>query len=1128
MDKGIQSVRDNIASFKRKYYLNLSIRGALLSLTILLLYFLLAALAEHLLWLSSGARMVLFSSFFLVAAFCVLRFLREPLAFWLANRGMDEQQSARVIGQHFTSIGDRLLNVLQLSSRSEATLLAQAGIAQKAQQFQHVPFEQAVDLRGNVRYLRMLTWPFVLLLVLLLVNQQIITDSTQRIVQFNQQFSPQAPFQFVIQNEALRAYYQEDFTLSVSTEGSAWPEAVYIVRDNQRWKMETVEAGVFRHTFEKVQTEMTFQLEGSGFFSAPYTLQLINRPELLRQNITLTFPRYLNQKNTTVSNAGNLEVPEGTVINWKISTAYAERAQIEFASSPGQLTPLQRPDVQSFEFGKEFRNPDTYTLHLENNDSQNKDRITYPIAVIKDQHPQISLQHLRDSVLFKTLYLAGNASDDHGLTALQIHYEVVRKGQTKAGRPISIGIQKAAQQNFFYEWRLDSLRLAPGDQVSYYVQVWDNDGVNGRKSARTASYVLSIPSEEALRADIVRAQNQTENKIDQSLQRARQLQDAMEEAQQKLKGKQSLTWQDKKMLEELIRQREKLQESIAELQKENKTLKEKRASFQEENERIREKSQKIQELMDQLLDEETKKLFEEMEKLLQENNDPAQLQKMLDKMNRKEINLEKELERTLELFKQLQYDHKLDEAIQSLQKQTEAQKELLEKTNELAGDKSSKNNEDKSAPEKADSPPNKNKDAPGDGKDASEEKPTAQELAQEQERLKNEFDAFQEQLNALEKMGQELGEQPPTIDEQEKQAVEDAQEKSQQNLEENKPAKAREQQQKSIQKMEQMQQQLNAMQNSMEMEMNTENMESLRQILHGLIKLSFDQEALMKDFAGVQQSDPKYVGLSQQQLKIKDDAKVLEDSLLALAKRDPFMGSVVTKEVGALNEHIDKSVEQIKERRRNNASTEMQFAMTSINNLALMLNDHFDMMMNMMANAKPGKGKKQKGKQPNLSQLQMQLNQQMEQLKNGGKAGRELSEELARMAAEQERIRRALQEMEQQLKEQGGKLPGDLPGKMEQTEMDLVNKQLTEQTLRRQQEIMTRLLEAEKSMREQDMDNERKGETAKDYDKELPRAFQEYLRLKEKEVELLKTMPPKLYPYYKKEVNKYFERIGNE
>jgi hypothetical protein len=36
------------------------------------------------------------------------------------------------------------------------------------------------------------------------------------------------------------------------------------------------------------------------------------------------------------------------------------------------------------------------------------------------------------------------------------------------------------------------------------------------------------------------------------------------------------------------------------------------------------------------------------------------------------------------------------------------------------------------------------------------------------------------------------------------------------------------------------------------------------------------------------------------------------------------------------------------------------------------------------------------------------------------------------------------------------------------------------------------------------------------------------LLLKEKEVELLKTVPPRLYPYYKKEVGEYFKRMGKQ
>ena len=186
------------------------------------------------------------------------------------------------------------------------------------------------------------------------------------------------------------------------------------------------------------------------------------------------------------------------------------------------------------------------------------------------------------------------------------------------------------------------------------------------------------------------------------------------------------------------------------------------------------------------------------------------------------------------------------------------------------------------------------------------------------------------------------------------------------------------------------------MQSGMEMEMSMENLESLRQILHGLIKLSFDQEGIMTDFVPIQQTDPKYIQLSQNQLKIKDDAKVLEDSLLALGKRDPMLGSVVTREVGDLNDHIDKSMENIRERRKGNASSEMQLSMTSINNLALLLNDHFDMLMDAMANAKPGSGKKKKkGQQQSLGEIQQKLNNQIEQIKKGGQSGRQLSEELS-------------------------------------------------------------------------------------------------------------------------------------
>ncbi|CAN5173584.1 hypothetical protein BH09BAC3_BH09BAC3_00200 [soil metagenome] len=1158
MGSQVKVVDEKIASFRKKYYLNLFLRGTILSLSLLLGYFLLASLIEYNLWLGKGIRLSLFILFFGIAGYCIFHFLRQPLLWWLSGSGIGREQSAKIIGQYFPAIEDRLLNFLQLSLVSEnRSALLEASLEQKASAFEPFSFSSVIDLSDNKRYLKYLAIPLLLVIGIFIINQRIFTQSADRIIHFNQEFAPQAPFEFIIENEQLIAFPNEDFTLHVTLSGEAIPDAGYLIVNQQRLKMETPKAGEFTYTFEKLQEDFSFQVEAAGFYSKNFTLKIVTRPELLKLKVQLQFPRYIGRPNQELLNTGNLEIPEGTSIKWLISAANTENASISFLSGKGPES-MEQPDKQVFEYKKSFFSPDEYSVVLKNDNSDSKDRIAYRIDVIKDQYPSIVVDHLRDSVLFKSIVLAGNIQDDYGITQLDLHYELSGAGKNDISGTIPMAINRGqSQQGFFYNWQLDSLHLNAGDRLSYYLEVWDNDGVHGRKSMKSSAYQFELPQAEEFKADIKRSQSSTENELEKSLTKAKSLKDAIQEAEQKLKGKQSLEWQDKKMLENLIQQKKSLDQTINQLQQENKLLEEKKNSFSEQNDRIREKAEQIQKLMNELLNDETKKLFEELEKMLKENQDPSQIQKMLDKMDRQEINIEKELERTLELFKQLQFDYKLDQAIQEIKEQKEKQEEILEKTQELAGEKK-QGKDNKSEDSKKDNPKDKedsqkdskdsngqkdskdqkdqktgskdDKDGKNDGQDGKEnESPTNESLAEQQEKLSEEAENFKKTVEELSKLSKELNESGDTPQEEEINEMKEQQKESKESLQQGNPKKATTPQKKAAQKMQRMQQQLEGMQNSMEMEVDQENLESLRQIIHGLIKLSFDQESLIKDFNSIQQSDPKYIQLSQNQLKIKDDSKVLQDSLLALAKKDAFMGNIVTREIGELNGHLDKAVDNIKERKKSNASTDMQFSMTSINNLALMLDDHLDMLMEMMANAMPSPGKSKKKGQKSLGEMQQKLNQDIEKIKNSGKSGRQLSEELAKMAAEQERIRRALQDMQEKLKQEGGKVGGgDLPGKMEQTELDLVNKQLTEQTIRRQKDILTRLLESEKSMREQEMDEERKGEAAKDYQKEIPKAFEEYLRLKEKEVELLKTMPPKLYPYYKKEVNEYFKRLGNQ
>ncbi len=1117
---GFNSVQQNIAAFTRKYYWNLAIRGTLLSLTILLGYFLLIALLESALWMPGSARLLLVIFFFGIAAYCIARFLREPLRWWVQKQGLSTEQSAQIIGSRFPTIGDRLLNVLQLHQRPQSSALWAASINQKSQQFEGIPFDQAIDLRDNLVYVKALSIPILLLLVVLVFNRQLLTQSTYRIVRFQEEFSPTAPFQFTVDETQLTAFFNEDFRLRATLSGNSLPEALYVVSNGQRFKMTPV-AGAYEYVFERVQAGFPFQLEGSGFLSKRFELKIIHRPELLRLRAQFEFPRYLGLLPVTRYNAGNLEVPEGTRVTWVVEATNTTKATMHFASEE-QPQDMPLVDEQTFRFSKSLRQPDEYEVLLGNDRARNKDALRYSINVIKDEFPTITIQQQKDSTLFRTLWLGGYASDDHGISEAVVRFRIFRGQREETGSfPLPVN-NNLPEQRIFHTWALDSLNLKPGDQLSYAVHVWDNDGVNGRKSAQSATFRLELPSQEALEKAIDRGTQNTQDKLQQGVKKSEEIKRGLEEAIQKLKGKQSLDWQDKQMLQQLIEQRKQLDQQLEQLRKDARELEEKKDQFTEESERLQEKSEEVQKRIDDLMDEEQRKLLEELEKLLKDDAPSQQLMKLLEQMQRKERDFKKEMERAQELYKQLQYEYKLEQTTNQLQNEIEAQERLLQQTEALTKEEKNRGNENKNNT----TAPNEEKGNESKAESKNEDSPA--ELANQQAERKAATEALKKEMEKLEEMGKEVEDPAELPNEEQMNDIANDQQKSQESLEQGKPQKSAQQQKQAVEKMKQMKNQMEGALSNMQMEMDMANLESLRQIIHGLVKLSFDQENITKEFLPIQQTDPAYVELSQRQLKLKDDAKVLEDSLLALSKRDANMNAFVTKEVGKLNDHVDKAVEYVRDRKKGNAGSEMQFAMTSINNLALLLNDHFDAMMQMMQNAMmmPGKGKSKGQKQQGLGDRQRELNRRTEEIMKNGKPGRAMSEELARLAMEQENIRRMLQEMQESLKKNGQKPGGDLPSKMEENELDLVNKRLTNQLLQRQREILTRLLETEKSLREQNMDEERKGETAKEYENALPRSFEQYLRLKEKELELLKTVPPKLYPYYKREVNEYFKRLG--
>ena len=352
----------------------------------------------------------------------------------------------------------------------------------------------------------------------------------------------------------------------------------------------------------------------------------------------------------------------------------------------------------------------------------------------------------------------------------------------------------------------------------------------------------------------------------------------------------------------------------------------------------------------------------------------------------------------------------------------------------------------------------------------------------------------------------------------------------------------------------------------MQEEQEGEDMQAVRQILENLLQVSFAQEDLAKEVQQTKINNPRYTKLAQKQKQLQDDSRMIEDSLLALSKRNPKVSAEINREISSVQMNMQKAINAFEERNTPEAQLRGQNTMTSINNLALMLNESLDKMQSEMKAKKgqsksgggkckkPGSGQGDKPSLANMRKMQEQLNKQIEQMKkaleqgkqSGGKKPGEkpgsqkggnnpygtvpgTSESLAKMAAEQEAIRKAVQEAMQKMMKNGGNQPGgDLLNKMEETETDLVNKQITQQTIARQQEILTKLLESEKAQREQEEDEKRKSNEAKQQDYANPALFLEYQKLKEQETELLKTMPPTLTPFYRGKVNQYFNSFAKE
>jgi len=1117
MKDNYQLLIEKLDAFIRKYYKNQLIRGTIYVVALALAFYLVVIALESIGHFNTGFRTALFYSFVAGNLLILGRFIIIPLVhLYRIGKIISHEQAASIIGSHFSEVKDKLLNVLQLKMSAGTSIsdtgfeLVAASINQKAEELKPVTFSAAINFGDNRKFVRFALIPLMVLVVLFFTAPSLIKDSTKRLIEHGTYFEKPAPFVFEVLNKDLKTVQQQDYQLDVRLKGDEVPQEAYVEIDHNQFKLDKENMVSFHHVFRNVQKNISFRLFADGFYSKEYLLEAMPNPLLMNFEISLEYPGYLKRPNEKMLNTGDLVIPAGTRVNWKFNTQNTDVLKLGFADS---IVALKKSGDNTFVFSKRFSKNDSYSVSTSNSFLKSKDSIRYSVSVIPDLYPSIAVEQQTDSFSTHRTFFKGLVKDDYGFSKLTFNYRYLKSNgddstESKKGKQFAevMGVNKnATQDQFFYNWDVSNINVAAGDEIEYYFEVTDNDGLTGGKSTRSQSQVFKAPSLKEIAESTSKNNESIKNDLKESIANAKQLQKDVSELSKKLLDKKEMSWEDKKKAEDLLKREKDLERRLEDVKNKNLQNNEKKSEYKPVDQEMLDKQQQLEALMDKLMTPEMKKMMEELQRLM-EQLDKNKLQEQLSQMKFDNKDMQKELERALELFKQMEVEQKLQDNIDKLN-------DLAKKEDEL-----SKKSEDKNA----------------DSKD----------LKEQQENLSKEFEDFKKDMKDLEDKNQAL-ETPNEMEktEEEQKDIQNDMKSSEDQLEQNKNSKASKSQKSASQKMDKLAQKLSKMQSDMAQEQAEEDMNALRALLENLLHLSFDQENLMQDLKTMDISNPQYLKIGQQQRKLKDDAKMIEDSLFALSKRVIQIQSKVNQEIADVNKNMDAALDNLEDRLVPQARSRQQFVMTSVNDLALLLSEALNQMQQQQNQAskpgsctKPGKGKpKSVG---DLRKMQEELNKNMQKMKDamkpGNKPGKQgqgqqgMSEQLAKMAAQQEYIRNELQKLNMQENKDGKNTLGDLANtakKMEETENDIVNRMISDQTLKRQQDILTRLLESERAERERDQDEQRKSEEAKNNAHRNPAEFEEYKRLKLKEMELLRTVPPSLNSYYKKKVNDYFQTL---